>query len=197
MNDERRWATKGDKAFASGALPVDLVWVNLIGRDQGYIDGFHKAAAILIERLAADKTQYAPNEITFPIIFLYRQYLELQLKEIVGLGVELKEIADPEKVLERHNLLRLWVKVEELHLKMQGAGVSPDLQTTGGVVKEFHDLDQTGQESRYATTTKNAKSLATMQRDFSLLGLKNTMEGVYNSLHSYAFDLTAILEGLS
>lgn len=197
MSDEIRFATNGDKAFGPGPLPVDLIWVDLIGRNQGYIDGFHTAAKSLIDRIAADNTVNAPFEMTFPIIFLYRQYLELQLKAIVKDGCSLTGLTAPPKLLKQHSLLPLWEMVEKVNRKLNDADLPPELKAVGEVIREFHAIDETGQESRYDLTTSNAKSLENLPREFSMIGLRTTMEGVYGSLHSYGFDISALLEGQS
>lgn len=197
MADDKRFAATGDKAFGHGALPADLIWVDLVGRNQGYIDGFHAAATALIDRIAADTSSDAPFEMTFPVLFLYRQYLELQLKAIVKNGCQLTNLAVPPKLLTGHFLSPLWEMSEKIYRELNDADPSPDLKAVGEVIQEFHAIDATGQEFRYEVTTRDTKSLANLPRAFSLIGLRTTMEGVYNSLYSYAFDISALLEGQS
>jgi len=44
-----------------------------------YADGFLRAAEILVENI---RTTYELNTVVFPVLFMYRQYIELSLKEL-------------------------------------------------------------------------------------------------------------------
>ncbi len=46
-----------------------------------YTAGFKKAADLLVKNA---RTAYDRNTLIFPVLFLYRQYIELSLKEIIG-----------------------------------------------------------------------------------------------------------------
>ena len=56
-----------------------------------YAEGFKRAAELLIENV---KTTFEINTVVYPILTLYRQYVELTLKEIIAYG----------QYLERHDV---------------------------------------------------------------------------------------------
>src|SRR4030042_2814002 len=58
-----------------------------------YAIGYKDAADILVSHIE-EKRRYQ-DTLVYPIVFLYRQYLELALKDIIRKGQRLQEISDP------------------------------------------------------------------------------------------------------
>ena len=78
------WPKKGDKLFLNNP---DAWWISAFASSQSsaiYSTGYKRAADILALHVQADDREV--NFLVFPIIFMYRQYLELQLKEIIRDG---------------------------------------------------------------------------------------------------------------
>jgi hypothetical protein len=57
-----------------------------------YAAGYKRAAELLIQQV---RTTYEANTLIFPIIFLYRHYVEVTLKEIIEYGVTWMRSAKP------------------------------------------------------------------------------------------------------
>ena len=77
---EIRWPKKGDKPFVAAVTPFD----NANIADDGFarlvfmMDGYRKAADLMVAESASDRS--TRDILVFPIIFNYRQFLELALK---------------------------------------------------------------------------------------------------------------------
>ena len=74
------------------------------GGSQLYTRGYKRAAEILVEH--ALQKHMDLDTIVYPILFLYRQCIELQLKSIIKNGSMLLEIRN--RVPSTHDLTRLW-----------------------------------------------------------------------------------------
>ena len=107
-----------------------------------YADGYKRAAELLI---ASTKTIYETNTIIFPILALYRQYVELSLKEIIAYGQYLNRngnIPDNE-----HDLKKLWLTGKNYITEYYPTFAQ--LSRIEQLIYEIHDLDPTSQGARY------------------------------------------------
>lgn len=117
-------------------------------------------------KMAADKlTDHALDEVknaekfVYPIVFLYRHYLELRLKEIVRQGKDLlQEAGDFRKDGNGHNLAALWEDAKTIMLKIEGHPAD-EFEFCEYVVKSFSD-DPKGAEFRYPENKKGKATLA-------------------------------------
>jgi hypothetical protein len=116
-----------------------------------YVDGYRMAALKLVGELGNDQ-----DFLVYPIIFLYRHYLELRLKRLIELGEALAP-GEPAGVPKSHDLLQLW-HLAEKHLRREYRTCSDwqsfkaDLRAAKRLVDEFVRLDPgpSGTTFRYA-----------------------------------------------
>ena len=71
-----------------------------------YIEGYKNAADHLVD--CAVKT-YPAGMAVYPIVFLYRQYIELQLKDMLQMLYKYHTL--PCKIPITHDLIQIWCKV--------------------------------------------------------------------------------------
>lgn len=115
----------------------------------GYISGYKNAADDLIEKVV--DTSLAESYV-FPIVFLYRQYLELVLKNLYA------KMPQKNKGNNRpHDLLSLWGKVEPNLLKEV---TKEQLNFIRTVCKEFHRIDPKSSNFRYFWKYGNSPTLS-------------------------------------
>lgn len=133
---------------------ADIGW--MISKASSYEYGYLKAAQILSEGYEKHHV-IDKDSLIFPIIFLYRQYIELSLKSIIrNLDEKLKNTGKS-KILERHKLLDLWdemIRLYTLYLSqnhLQYIFISPPLNKEREVIKEFHKVDEDSFSFRYST----------------------------------------------
>lgn len=151
---------------------ADIGWMN--SKASAYEYGYLRAAQILSE--GYEKHQVIDKDsIIFPIIFLYRQYIELSLKSLIrNLDRKLNNTRN-NKILEKHKLLDLWdemVSLYRLYISQnhqQQVFISLPLKKEREVIKEFHKVDEDSFSFRYSTD-KNGSELL---RDLTYISLNH------------------------
>ena len=80
LNAEFRWPVRGDKPFVAAADPLENANITGDGFDRLVFmkDGYKMGADLMVEE--AEKDRANRDLLVFPIIFNYRQFLELALK---------------------------------------------------------------------------------------------------------------------
>jgi len=158
---------------------------SLIGRRGLYEDGYKEAADTLVDSVQGGQQQHW---ILYPIIFLYRHWLELTLKGLITYAHHTKQHWQPgerEKKLKDlasyHDLGALW---GELKSFLAGVRLDLSLDTTIAfdfLVKEFAAYDERGQAFRYPVNTRDVQTL--QQPDvIDLPNLKFTVAAMSNYL---------------
>lgn len=150
-----------------------LWWADAIlrsGADVGcwseYARGYRLAADALSLNAVKDLDQLSC--LIYPIMFLYRHYLELRLKETIVLGRP-----GQSGIPGHHDLLRLWEDARPVLGGLENRGFLT-LDEADALVREFIEVDRQSQVFRYPMTRSGDKVLP---RDFivSTLGLRDGM----------------------
>lgn len=143
----------------------------------GYIGGYKDAADQLIE----NNFKYPNVDILmFPILFLYRQYLELVMKNIIIRHYEKNaEIAQAIIKNTKHNLLSVW---EQVKLILHEDLTQEQKETIENILISFHKYDSGSTNFRYYF---DMKLESTLPEKFSvnLIELQNAMERIDDILY--------------
>ncbi len=149
-----------------------------------YAHGYQDAADKLVDMAIRSGMVTTRNAYVYPIIFLYRQFVELTIKAIY---VEFSQ--DPEDAVKStfktvgHNLVKMWHAVRPLP---QGMPSPETLTVIDHYVREFQDGDPRSFTFRYPTTkdldqvleTDHAIDLAVLRDRIGELGrLLGQIEG--------------------
>ncbi len=149
-----------------------------------YCTGYWKAADALVGYLIQDdlstRRDYSAHweSVGYSILFLYRHYLELRLKQLfITCGGEL------ETINREHSLLKLWkvfseqykVFCKEYNLDSEEPSEESlkDIDTVEKIIIQFNDIDQSSQIFRYPTDREGKVRLKPMQID--MVHLKETL----------------------
>jgi hypothetical protein len=140
-------------------------------------------------KLAADElvsyvltTTSHQDSLVFPICFLYRQYLELRLKEVIQSGRKLLD--EPGNFPQHHDISKLWQIVVPILKKAFKDEAEPfDYSAAEHVVTEFSRLDPGSFAFRYPTDKAGAKSLDGI-RHINLRRLADYIEAFSESLEA-------------
>lgn len=122
--------------------------------------GYQSAADILVKHVIENGTDQ--DTLVYPIVFLYRQHLELRFKEIIREGWLL--LNEGKDFLPIHDLQELWKQVKEVIKKLW-----PDEEETQGesliehIVNEFTEHDKQSYSFRYPEDKKGNNPLAELQ----------------------------------
>ena len=187
------WPKKGDHPFAGGKFdPQSPTWVNLDWltgwlTDSLLADAFKEAADKIISELKR-KEDYRHSDMFFmPIAYLYRHSLELQMKQVIRLGIRVEAIENTPKVkdaLRRHELYRLWNYVKKVVVKFWPETTSEDLAATETVIRLFHEIDRAGQRFRYTPALSGGKTTTSLPKFVDLKRMQKVVAGVFNFLEA-------------
>jgi len=112
-----------------------------------YEEGYYDAAKALVERF--DGTLES-TWVVYPILFLYRHYLELMLKSLIFEAcASFEGEKRPKEMADQHNLVVLWdmlVDIVTCHRRQRMLGNSADIRR---ILAQFTHHDPKSMETRY------------------------------------------------
>ncbi|MEN8280094.1 hypothetical protein [Acinetobacter gerneri] len=179
------------KGIAKDKTNADIGWMN--SKASAYEYGYLRAAQILSINYENHHT-IDKDSLIFPIIFLYRQHIELSLKSIIrNLYIKL-QVKKHDQLLGKHKLLLLWDKTIELYSEYVNKKKPTLLFTNQNfkeerkIISEFNLIDEDSFSFRYSTDKKGNELL----NDISYISLNNfqlkisivikTIENIFNTI---------------
>jgi hypothetical protein len=145
-----------------------------------YIIGYKEAGDSLVNSVA-DRSGTA-DSLIFPIVFLYRHYIELRLKSLLNDGSRLLDKEHKQK--PEHQLSKLWPKVRNILVELWPDENKDDLAVFDSLINQFEQVDPHSTTFRYPKDFDGNNSLKV---DFPIVNLRNLKEVVGA--------MTTILEG--
>lgn len=137
--------------------PKRIAFLNTIGENSWgiYTAGFKRSVGILLESV---RSTYEVNTVIFPILFLYRHYIELSLKKAIGYGRYLDEQSGP--LTGGHNLQNLWEEARKYVEKHLAETIkAKELDKIEILIHEIHLIDPSSEESRYPVVKKKKENV--------------------------------------
>lgn len=187
---EASWPEKDDKLFTVN----NYMWLNAYLEQHLdvnwtlYIYGYKQAGDILVDYL--ENNEMDANLLVFPIVYLYRQYLELHLKQIIRDGKMFLEHTPDFPT--HHRLRKLWKEckeiIEEIYLDEQYAN---ELETVGRCILEFSNKDPNSTAFRYPVDTSNKPSFPDDLRYIDLKNLAKVMDKIYSFFSGFGDSIRA------
>jgi len=160
---------KGDQLFKSDAdWWHNAVLTNLDSGWSLYAEGYKSAADFLVKHVKDARP--GPRFLVFPIVFLYRQYIELRLKEIIRDGNRLLD--SPEAFPQHHRLDDLWEQCRRILEQVWPEGPAEHLDAVEECIHQFSQVDPTSTAFRYPTDAKGKPSLPGLRQ----IGLRTLSE---------------------
>jgi hypothetical protein len=188
MSDEPSWNDEeppspelGDTLIKEGrggdAKTLFADW--MAGNWHLYADGYKRAADILVEQLEG-KTQ--DDNLILPIVFMYRHYVELKLKDMIMGYDKIHGIKMPTEKFGTHKLEPLWSYLKA-HLSSlpdvpMNAEVIPALDR---LIRELVELDPGSFNFRYAHDKARENEMV-LPRSLSMTHFKETMDKIKGGL---------------
>jgi hypothetical protein len=179
----------GDRLFVTGHDSGDnapvINWANYSDSTTSYkyVLGYKAAADRLARSLLEDRSSL--DLIIFPMVFLYRQYLELSLKRLLREG---SRVFDKQFVLPKHHRIdTLWSQCKSLI----GPGVKDeDVVALEACINEFSTIDPSSMAFRYHVDTHNNPSLPP---DLKYIDIRNLAQ-VMAKIHSFIGTMYEMIE---
>ncbi|GBE44567.1 hypothetical protein BMS3Bbin10_02666 [bacterium BMS3Bbin10] len=174
LDTEFRWPTKGDMPFVAADDPYDNAKIAGDGftRLVLMMKGYKKGADLMVAEAAGGR----PNRdiLVFPIIFNYRQFLELSLKyQLATYG----PAVGIEPNWQSHDLARLWSEFLAL-LELYGTEDPDEADpVVGKIILEFAKIDPGSYSYRYPVD-RQGNPVPVAYNDLHLATLADVMEAV-------------------
>lgn len=189
-----RWPVAGDSPFVTSERWQNNASIDPFGHGRlgMMVLGYKIAADLMVGHVAT--TRYDGDALIYPIIFNYRQFVELSLKHLISSYGPSVGIAP---VWNTHDLAKLWRKFLAV---LESYGHSDDEGTdaiVGEIILEFfrvdpgsfafrYPVDQQGQHIELSPQEVDLANLAEVMR--GLEGYFNGCDGFLDSVRSAAGD---------
>jgi len=147
--------------------------------------GYQRGADLLVEH--AEMRPHERADLLYPIVFCYRQALELRLKDLlITYGPDANETPD----FKNHGLEDLWTKWKRVltNLGYDPVLSEPDARVTETHIKEFAKVDPGSFNFRYAFKTDGNPIERTIG-SIDLSRLRTIMAGILNYLECTDMEL--------
>lgn len=155
-----------------------------MGHRWAYAIGYKDAADAVAGRSLSEDNG-SVDLMAYPAAFLYRQYLELALKEIDMLAA--MYLREEPRSKTTHDLMPLW---DRLHRAVtEGRSISEAHVNAGQVIRDWHSIDRNSFAFRYPTDLQGSPAIP----DLPLVQLE-VMVGVMNRLSNYLYCVREWLE---
>lgn len=160
---------KGKQLIRSDLDPWFNACLNFTHDQLGlYASGYLHAAEIL-NRHVLESRGKGSDTLVYPIIFLYRQYIELQLKSLIKHGSIV--LYSPEKYLKTHDIKQLWKQCRKILEKIFEED-SESLDEIEESIYQLSEIDPSSEAFRYPVDKKGKKTL----QGITHINLKNIYE---------------------
>lgn len=189
------WPQKDAKLFISDGPPRDfsrIGWGDASHQYVLYMNGYKTAADELVQHALASKNVEWLDTLIFPILFLYRQFIELELKWIFLIygdadrSVKKSVIGDVS-----HNLIKLWQKTKAILLENATPEERQDVDIVKDYIEQFNKLDESSFSFRYPIT-KNLDQILNDEQRINLPNLRQRMDELYHFFNGVDGKLSSI-----
>ena len=132
--------------------------LNILGKEEKfyiYATGYLEAAKIIYKNFDSQGRYH--DILVYPIIYLFRQSIELLMKDIILTGNKI--ISGKPKLQKGHNLIFLLQRINNIIQKLIPNHNENDIKILTSLIKEFDKIDSTSQEFRYPEKNDGMESL--------------------------------------
>jgi hypothetical protein len=189
------WPQKGAKLFVDQGEYYDFShfgWGDVWYQYTGYMMGYKEAADEVLQQALTSNNIARLDTHIFPILFLYRQYIELELKWIILVYGE-GDKASKGKLIKKmsHDLMELWNEAKRIILENASSEEQEDIDTVQDYIEQFHKLDETSFSFRYPIT-KGLDQILTGQHRINLRILHQRMDELFHFFNGVDGKLSSI-----
>jgi len=158
---------------------------------EAYVIGYKDAGDKLAEFVI--KNNRGQDTLVYPLVFLYRQYIELRLKEIIREGYLLLEHKGT--FPKHHKILNLWETAKGIALEIaKDIEPPPDLSYAEYVITDFAKIDPDSFSFRYPTTKKGEITIDRRIKHINIRRLANHINDLSAYLDGISFEISVCLD---
>jgi hypothetical protein len=190
MSNELPWPKLGSSIFTvrqNGHGCACLNWAQ--GKLYGYEEGYRRAANLLSEHIAA--TQTGMDCLVFPLAYLWRHGLELQLKKII---VNCARLRDAEvRAPKSHGLVLLW-KLAKAEIVALDEDEPEGTDVVEHILQELEQLDPEATGFRYPENSRGRPNLTSPPQLLDIENFNEVLAGVHMFLSCVNAEIDQRLE---
>lgn len=156
LNGKIRLPSEDDRLFAEAEdwwMNACLDWYH--DPTELYIVGYKEAADLLVN--SVEQRKGTADSLIFPIVFLYRHYIELRLKSLLHDGRRLLDRDHKEK--SEHQLSKLWPHVRDILNELWPDGDAKQIKAVDTLIEQFEKADPRSTFFRYPKNFEGEKSV--------------------------------------
>lgn len=176
-----------DSLFAEQADVRNNALVNWSPSDWSlYASGYKEAGDALVNKIENQSSGH--DTLVYPILFLYRQYLELHIK--LSIRTVKLFLGEGHKIPQGHKIEVLWEVLDGLYQRAFPEQSTEPLDQTGRLIREFAKVDPYSTAFRYPVDLEGNPSLLGLQA----INLRNVrdviakMDMLLSGAHDYAYE---------
>ncbi|HRE53683.1 MAG TPA: hypothetical protein PLP22_02680 [Candidatus Competibacter sp.] len=154
----------------------------------GYIHGYKCAADSLVTQII--QTRSNQDILVFPIVFLYRHYLELALKYIIADGRKL--LGEKGSFPTHHKIEHLWPLAKGILRKIWSGSEPKEVELIDHLIKELSIIDPDSMSFRYPENLEGKNSLPNIKH-INLRHLGQTIDQVGDFLEAVHMGISEYL----
>jgi hypothetical protein len=177
------WPQKNAKLFIGAGPPKNssrIGWGDTSHQYVLYKTGYKTSADALADHLLASKNVEELDTFIFPILFLYRQFIELNLKWIILIHSDYDKSRKQEVIKSSgHNLEKLWQETKPILLEDASPKERQDVDIVTNYIEQFHVLDESSFSFRYPIK-KDLDLILNKERRINLPNLRQRMDELYH-----------------
>lgn len=177
------WPQKNRYLFIGDGPPEHFSRIGWGGASHQYVlymEGYKSTADALIDHLLTLKNVGRLDTFIFPILFLYRQFIELELKWVFLVYGDVDRSEKIEFIRRaNHNLMQLWRKTKPVLLEDAIPEEEQEVDIVEDYIKQFHKLDESSFSFRYPIT-KNLDQILNAEQRINLPNLRQRMDELYH-----------------
>ena len=182
---------KGDKLFSSDGFRRHSACLNYSHTPWDlYSVGYKEAADLLVQSIS--ERRGTPDTLVYPVVFLYRQYLELRLKDLYRDGCLL---LDKEPNLNfNHNLKTLWQAVRVIFEEIWPNGALEQWSALDDLIEQFFVIDPGSLTFRYPTKKDGSLALDPNVSQINLQNLSDVIAAMSTVLEGSSEEIAQALQ---
>ena len=167
--------SENDKLFKSDDDWGNNACVNYLSDNWNiYVIGYKDAADVLVAHV--EKHQRGQDFSVYPIVFLYRQYLELEIKYLIRQGRKLQDIHKPIPTI--HQIDKLWGICSKLLHEISPGESERELSQIARLIDEFCKIDPNSTAFRYPLKWDGDPSLPPAIKIINLRNIKDVIDKI-------------------
>jgi hypothetical protein len=128
------------------------------------------------------------DNLMYPILYCYRHYIEIALKEIIEKHGPWVDVSLPEK--KDHELPKLWKLFQQFAITYGNDPSYEAAQAVSACIDEFANYDPNGFAFRYATDSRRGALIPLEFGTIDLINLHDVMNGIANFFECAELDFS-------